>query len=207
MKRRYLQLAAYLVVFIVAFVVQMTIPINAKGEGQNNMNQLQVAVSLRYLETDGIVLEVANVLNKEQSLVSNLRQILDYVFQGFPTEGALQVRNAKRGNVFLRGQNVDGWWYPFTFSSTLDLTKNSEIGKMTAIKLQANSVQTYPIECENILALAASSMPNEKNDTAAEFRIKLPLVITMDSGARVRVIVVSEWLPLNIYVKKSSVSR
>jgi hypothetical protein len=148
---------------IFLFLAQNIIATSARaGE---HLEKLPVNITIQCSGSGDIVLEVSNPDDKEQRLTSNLAPILDSLFGGFPTRGALQCRNAKGEPISLHGQHDDGWWYPSVLSSSLDLPKDQKMETMSDITVPGKSAKKFPLNCGMVLRSAASHVSGGNNQT------------------------------------------
>ncbi len=191
----------YAVVSFSIFLVQIIVPVNALGEKEYPLEKLPVVISIERLKGNGIVVQIESLPGKELRLKSNLAHILDYVFLGFPTQGALEFRDAEGKQILLRGQHPDGWWFPERLSSSVDLEKIKNLGEMSDITVSEKNVMRYPLECGTAIRSAMLNGLIEKNASVKEFRLRLQFAVSAESVEKVSVTVISEWFPVADYVK------
>ena len=201
--------------FMTSIMLATVVALGDNTNNNSNLRELPVDINLRCLERNKVVLEISNPSNKEQKLVSNLRHVLDYLCFDFPAVGALQLRNAAKEQLALKGQGNAGWFYPVIFWSALDFKKSREVETLSDIFIPGGGVLRCPLKYEyavtfvvhHLADLDLVNMPktNEPLDVRSlEVRLKLPLLVSTQSGEKVRVPIISEWflVPADIkYIK------
>ena len=183
----------WLPLFSLANFLAMGIFMNAHATDEKPEADLPVLLAFQYREGKPIAVEVANPSSQSRELVSNLPQVMETLFAGFPTQGSLQLKDARGGIVTLEGQNPDGWWYPSVLSSSVD-PKNQMLGKTSTLKFSAGEKKSYSFEVQKILAASKANLGDHKETAIKQYRLRILFTIEHSNGGKLSHYLVSEWI-------------
>lgn len=184
----------WLPLFSLANFLAMGIFMNAHATDEKPEADLPVLLAFQYSEEKPVAVEVANPSSQSRELVSNLPQVMETLFAGFPTQGSLQLKDARGGIITLEGQNPDGWWYPSVLSSSVDILKNQILGKTSTLKFSAEEKKSYPFEIQKVLAAVKASLDVHKEIAIKQYRLRIPFIIEHSNGGKLSSYLVSEWI-------------
>ena len=163
--------------------------------GNDELNHLPIKMDFRRSAHADILLELSNPSKTEQKLTSNLKRVLDYVYDDFPFMGAIQLRDAQTKTILLDVQRPTGWYCPGVKCSFMDIQKNNAVVMTSELSLPGGGKLHYPLKLKRAIRSALMQCSGV-SDSAKEVRLSLALILLDAKGDKVDVSLISGWFPV-----------